>query len=177
LFVAVDRKVVATLYNGIPGSGGASGSRIFSFDASQFPANATIYLAGTWAMSEEIGRFHYEQQQGGWRIAIGVFSPTGWPQLTLSVTPAGTVNAQAGQTVNYTVTVSSGGVPAAGATVGVQDLLCGRTLLTTGSGGHVGYSCTVGSGTAAGPYITSFEPAAKSGSLNSRDASRTLNVQ
>jgi hypothetical protein len=73
LFVAVDRTVVATLYQGIPGAGGDSGTKDFSFvyDRSRYGAGATIYLAGTWAMSERVGKYHYEQQGGGWRCPIG----------------------------------------------------------------------------------------------------------
>jgi len=73
LFVAVERTVVWTLYNGIPGPSGRTGSSSFSFayDRSRYGPRATIYLAGTWAMSEAIGIEHY-QQGGGWRCPIGI---------------------------------------------------------------------------------------------------------
>jgi sugar lactone lactonase YvrE len=76
LFVAVERKVVCTLYNAIPGAEGVSGTKNCSFvyDSATYGTRATVYLAGTWAMSEAIGIYHYEQQAGGWRCPIGSVS-------------------------------------------------------------------------------------------------------
>ncbi len=73
LFIAVERKIVVTLYDGIPGCGGVKGSESFSFsyDSSKFGSSATIYLVGTWAYSVEQGKYHYEHENGGWRCSIG----------------------------------------------------------------------------------------------------------
>lgn len=73
LFAAVERKVVATLYNGIPGAQGVSGSKQFSFvyDQSKYGSAAALYLVGTWTLSESLGINAYEQQGGGWWCAIG----------------------------------------------------------------------------------------------------------
>lgn len=177
LFVAVERKVVYTLYNGVPSWGGASGSGFFVFDASQFASGATIYLAGTWAIAEDVGRFHYEQQGGGWRVAIGVIGPAAAPQLALNVSPNGSLTAHPGQTLNYSVSVTSGGMPMPGTVVGVLDLLCEqRSTVTTGADGQVIYTCTVPVGKVAGPYPVNFEPASKPGYLNSRDVGVSVNV-
>jgi|GEM_PF-3290464 len=76
LFIAVEREVVAVIYNGIPGSRGYNGYMNFSFrfDRNRHGTNANIYLAGTWAYTVEQGKYHYEYENGGWRCSIGKIS-------------------------------------------------------------------------------------------------------
>jgi len=73
LFIAVEREVVAVIYNGIPGSQGYNGYMNFSFRfaRNRHGNNANIYLAGTWAYTVEQGKYHYEYENGGWRCSIG----------------------------------------------------------------------------------------------------------
>jgi len=76
LFVAIERKVAAVLYNSIPGYPGDSGFKSFSFNYDELfnSSGDTIYLAGTWAIGLKRGIDHYEKENGGWRCPIGRLS-------------------------------------------------------------------------------------------------------
>jgi len=74
LYLAADRKVLATIYNGHPGAcpGVAASWANAAVSLSELsPGTHTLYVARTAATSDAAGRNHYENENGGWRVAIG----------------------------------------------------------------------------------------------------------
>jgi hypothetical protein len=74
LFLAADRKVIATVYHGHPGAcpGVVANWSSPGIDLAHLqPGPHTIYAVRTAATSVPAGVYHYEVEEGGWRVPIG----------------------------------------------------------------------------------------------------------
>jgi hypothetical protein len=74
LFLAADWTVLGTIYDGHPGAcpGVTNTWSASNIDLCNLtPGTHTLYAVRTAATSENAGRYHYETEHGGWRVAIG----------------------------------------------------------------------------------------------------------
>lgn len=74
LFLAADWAVLSSIYNGHPGRcpGVTDTWSASNIDLCNLtPGTHTLYAVRTAAVSESAGRYHYETEHGGWRVAIG----------------------------------------------------------------------------------------------------------
>ncbi|MFH0980366.1 MAG: thrombospondin type 3 repeat-containing protein [Planctomycetota bacterium] len=85
LFLAADWTVLATIYDGHPGAcpGVVANWSDPAVNLSGLaPGTYTLYAVRTAATSEAAGRYHYEVEHGGWRVAMGSVTvgeaPTRW---------------------------------------------------------------------------------------------------